>query len=580
MTVARVGARRRRMPSVPRSRVAALAAVATVALVVAGGGTWAADGPEASPCGLTTDKRADPTHLVLGDKTRISLTALPGCPQRATPLDVVLVLDVSGSMQVADKLVNAKQAARTFVERTDLGDTRVAVVSFSTNVSIDSDLTQDRAAILAAIDGLQAAGGTDIVRALDRARRVIERGRTPRFWPAYQEPFEVTVLLSDGRHNDSDQDTARQAVTSEADNLKSAGSILSTVCLGDDCDRLLMSHIASQPALSFVSPTADELVDIYEHIADRLRHPSVGWVRVRDVIPDNMRFLPHSAEPLPDDVQGSIASWEIDDVPPEGTQISYWLEPLELGRWPTNVEAEAEFLDTYGRAGTAVFPVPEVDVHQSLFVPLAVRDSCKPTQRTVDVVLLIDTSSSMDAPAQAGDVTKREAARVAARSFAQRMRLPGDRVAVLAFDAQVHRLTGLSGELPEVLAALETLPPGQGTRIDLALSEAHAVLRAVPARPGHARAVVLLTDGRPTSTGESDVRAAASAARGDGIVLYTVGLGHDVNADLLRDVAAESGRYYAASDAVTLETIYRRLANTVLCPGNWPWRSGTQASGT
>ena len=82
--------------------------------------------------------------------------------------------------------------------------------------------------------------------------------------------------------------------------------------------------------------------------------------------------------------------------------------------------------------------------------------------------------------------------------------------------------------------------------------------------------MVLLTDGRPTSTGESDVRAAADRVRMDGIALFAVGLGRDVNGELLADIVAESGRYYSAADAATLETIYRRLASTVLCPGVWP----------
>jgi Mg-chelatase subunit ChlD len=545
---------------------------------------------EASPCVLVPDKRADPARIPLGDRTRVTLSARPDCPARTEPLEVVLVIDNSGSMAADSKLTLAKRAASTFLRRIDFKTTRVGVVSFQTTSQVVSQLSDDETALRDAIDGIVSQGSTNIVAALDDAARVLVAGRNDSHWPAGVTPIEVVVLLSDGRHTAGGGDPGddpRELANSAALRLRGAGAILATVCLGDDCDRLTMSLSASSRSLYFDSPTAAELVDIYERIAERLRRPSVAEVRVRDVIPDNMDFLINTAEPAPDDIQGNTVIWNLDDVPLGGFEIRYWLRPTELGLWPTNVEAVAEFTDIFERVGEAVFPVPTVAVSQFAYLPLALRERCDPKLRSVDVVLLLDASSSMRAPAVGGDVSKRVAALRAAHLFVDQMRLVGapggaagggtrDRVAVIGFDSSVYSLSGLRNDAAGVHAALDALPEGQGTRIDLGLLAARDLFNSEPPQAGRTRAIVLLTDGRP-STGNDEVLMAASAARRRGTTIFSVGLGADVDAGLLRAVAGDGTRYRSAGDAASLQAIYQQLAVEVPCPGgrhdwgkSWP----------
>lgn len=549
-----------------------------------------AQGPtrEPSPCVLHTDKVASPKRLPLGERTRVTLTARPECPERAEPLEVVLVIDNSGSMAADSKLTLAKRAASTFLDQTDFTITRVGIVTFHTTSLVVSQLSADGAGLRTAVDGIVSQGSTNIVSALDDAGRVLVAGRNDSHWPAGSAPIEVVILLSDGRHTAGGGDPGddpRRLASAAATRLRAGGAILATVCLGDDCDRLTMSLASSSPSLYFDSPTAADLVDIYEKIAERLRRPTVTEIVVRDVIPDNMRFLVNTAEPAPDDIRGNEVIWELDSVPEAGIEIAYWLRPTEIGIWPTNVEAEATFHDIFERPGSAMFPVPEVMVSHFAFLPVMLRERCDPKLRSVDVVLLLDVSSSMRLPAVGGDVSKREAAIRAAHAFVEQMRLAGaagaggatqDRVAVIGFDASVHPLIAFSNDAAAVRGALDALPDGEGTRIDLGLLAARDLFNSEPPQAGRTRAIVLLTDGRP-STGDDEVLDAARAADARGTTIFSVGLGADVNPGLLRSVAGDAARYRAADDAAALRAIYRQLAVEVPCPGgrhdwsqSWP----------
>ncbi|HYM15449.1 MAG TPA: VWA domain-containing protein [Dehalococcoidia bacterium] len=103
------------------------------------------------------------------------------------PLDVLFLMDVSGSMQGAP-IARAKEAATAFVNRLAPGD-RVAVMAFSDDVRLLQDYTPDRALAITAINGLTAAGNTALYRATDEAaRKAASSGASRR----------VVILLSDG----------------------------------------------------------------------------------------------------------------------------------------------------------------------------------------------------------------------------------------------------------------------------------------------------------------------------------------------------------------------------------------------
>ena len=530
---------------------------------------------QASPCQLLLDKTASPARLDLGEVVQLELRVDANCPRTATPLRVVLAIDASSSMEPDGKIQVARTAALRFAELLDLPRDGLGVASFSDRAYELSPVTGDRDAASAAIRAIGTRRGTDTEGGLILAREMLERDRGQR---AAGEASEAIVILSDGRPSTSDA-----SVLAAAQAARDAGMSIASVCVGQDCDTALMRQIASQPDLFFDVPEPDALVGAFERAARRLVALRLVSLRVTDRLPANMRYVPGSAEPAPESQLGDALSWRFEEPLPEPLVVRLQVEPLEAGLWPTNRSAEAEGRDTAGAETRASFPLPVVQIvgpPRLLFLPLLLRERCDPRAETLDLVLLLDLSTSMDGPTRAGGLSKREAARQAAEAFAGQLRLSGpsshDQIALLGFHAEAAVLSRLGAGSGELRAALASLPRGQGTRIDLGLALAQDELSGPGRRPENRPVILLLTDGRPSFDDEAGSLAAALAVRAVGIDLYTVGLGADVNPGLLETMAGSPGRYFAAPEAEGLTALYQRLARLIPCPGgrhDWarPW---------
>ena len=79
------------------------------------------------------------------------------------------------------------------------------------------------------------------------------------------------------------------------------------------------------------------------------------------------------------------------------------------------------------------------------------------------------------------------------------------------------------------------------------------------------KVLVLLTDGLPLGTTREEVLAAAEQAKGEGVIIYTIGFGGDVDPVLLQQVASSPDKYYFAPEAGDLEEIYRQIAGVIPC---------------
>ncbi|KAM0827196.1 hypothetical protein ACQ4PT_068340 [Festuca glaucescens] len=117
-----------------------------------------------------------------------------GDAQPRAPLDLVTVLDVSGSMH-GQKLALLKQAMRFVID--NLGpDDRLSVVSFSSGARRVTRLVRmtdaGKAMAVSAVDSLVAGGGTNIAEGLRTAARVLDERR-------HRNAVSSVVLLSDGQ---------------------------------------------------------------------------------------------------------------------------------------------------------------------------------------------------------------------------------------------------------------------------------------------------------------------------------------------------------------------------------------------
>ena len=103
------------------------------------------------------------------------------------PLRIGIVLDTSLTME-GSKLDAARKAALDFLDSLDIGDLG-SVVTFSDEVRVLQELTDDRKALATAIESVSAAGGTALYDAIYRTSRDLGR----------DEGRKILVLLSDGR---------------------------------------------------------------------------------------------------------------------------------------------------------------------------------------------------------------------------------------------------------------------------------------------------------------------------------------------------------------------------------------------
>lgn len=165
----------------------------------------------------------------------------------------VLVIDVSDSMAGAP-LERAKAAARRYVESLRPGDS-VALVAFASTVERVLDYTDDREAILAAIDGLELSGRTALYQAAFEGIQ---------FGVESPDPRRTMILLSDGGEYGGLSSVTPEEVAAAA---VVNGVPVYTIGLGFGADRSFLESIANATNADYYeSPTPDELTAIYENL--------------------------------------------------------------------------------------------------------------------------------------------------------------------------------------------------------------------------------------------------------------------------------------------------------------------------
>jgi hypothetical protein len=114
------------------------------------------------------------------------------------PIDVVLVMDRSGSMSNDDpsRISSAKAAAKTFVSQMNPTQDHIGLVSYSTDASCVLSLSDDYSKVNRTIDALKANGWTATRKALYLAiqEMVANESSNP-------DAVHAVILISDGEYN-------------------------------------------------------------------------------------------------------------------------------------------------------------------------------------------------------------------------------------------------------------------------------------------------------------------------------------------------------------------------------------------
>jgi len=183
----------------------------------------------------------------------------------------------------------------------------------------------------------------------------------------------------------------------------------------------------------------------------------------------------------------------------------------------------------------------------------------------IDVVLVLDTSSSMSASMGSGG-NRLEVTQKVIQDFIKGRK--EDRVGLVIFRESSLVLSPMTLDyeaLGELVGRVEEVNLPDGTAIGVGLSDALNVLRDSRAR---SRVVILLTDGENNS-GNIEPLTAARLAETLGIRVYTIGAvdsrsrrGGQQNVDekaLTEMARLTGGQYYAADSEETLDEVYKSI---------------------
>jgi Mg-chelatase subunit ChlD len=327
------------------------------------------------------------------------------------------------------------------------------------------------------------------------------------------------------------------------------------------------------------------------------------------VLTQALSYVDDSASIVPSNVvtstTGTTLTWTWERLATRGAHsVTYKVAPLDLGRF--RVDGAMSLWDADGRRGAFDMPGTSITITErcetptptptntptpsstptpsltptptstptatptvtptprpsALYLPITLRERCTKDKRHADIVLLLDTSSSMAGPKLAG-------AKAAAKVFVERLNLPADRAAIVAFSNEAHVAITLTADANALAAAIDGLEWRPGTRIDRGLLLATEVLAGPDHLAHNTPVIVLLTDGRQHESPEL-AEQAATAARDSGILIYAIGLGSDVDGPFLERIAGEAGRYFYAPTEADLIEIYEQLAHDIPCqPGDF-----------
>ena len=230
----------------------------------------------ALPGDLVPVRAGDPEPVFSVRENSVDVAGVKGSSEAKVrePVDVVLVIDVSGSMG-GEPLADAQAAARSFIDSMGTRD-RIALVSFSSEPRVLTGFTTDRVALLTAVGSLSAQGETALYDAIVRSLDLIAEDAA--------DTERHLIVLSDGGDTTSinSLDTATAAV-GQAD-----VPVYAVALESEEYDPEPLSALAQRSGGRMVSVTeSGEFAAIFEEIAQELRNIyTVTYVSLEPATPE------------------------------------------------------------------------------------------------------------------------------------------------------------------------------------------------------------------------------------------------------------------------------------------------------
>ena len=445
------------------------------------------------------------------------------------PIDQVLVetvpatftILVDRSQSMSRRIDMVREAAAGLTSHLRSSDS-VAVVPFGKEIGPVTGPTQDRQTVQDAISEIRATGGTAIIDSLARVAALLGE----------VEGRHAVVLITDG-YDEHSTTTVEEAVAA----IKEAHATLYVIGVGGVAGislygQHMLKELAEANGGRAFSPARNrQLVSTHELVSSDLFHRYLITYTPLDQRADGTWRAISLTTGDPDHSIRVRDGYFAPDPPPVRPSIEFTITDFERRL----LEVSAEDLLVF-----------ENGVEQSIDV---FQEAVDP----VSIVLALDSSGSMRRSA--------EAVMAAARSFVHSIR-EEDSLAVVTFADRPVFAHDLTMTREWSLDAIDDYTPIGGTALYDTVMGALARLRRVEGR----RVLVLLTDGRDednpgTGPGSlSTFQEALTRVQEVDATIYPIGLGPNIDPDVMKQLAAESGgAAFFPQDVSTLPDDYRRI---------------------
>ena len=440
---------------------------------------------------------------------------------RSDVVDSTYTLLIDSSQSMGRRLDFVQRAAEKLLVHLRSRD-RVIVAPFSRTFQSVTGPTDDRATVRDAIAKIHAAGGTAIIDALSGLPTLLE-GATGR---------QAVILITDGydEHSSRTFEDAMRAVKSAQATLFVVG-VSGAAGISLKGERLLRSLAEQTGGRAFFPSRDEQLPSVHQMIAADIhsryllaytpsnRRIDGAWRRISVKTKD------------PEQVVRARPGYFAPKPPPVRATLEFTVATLD--RRPVEISA-------------ADLTVLEDGVPQTL-------ESFQEAVSPISIVLALDASGSMK-----GAV---DAVKESAKQFISSLR-PQDRLSLVLFADESALVHDLTTKRTSTLQAIDEYSVRGGTALYDALFDSLTRLKAVEGR----RAIVVMTDGRDENnpgTGPGSRHSfgdVLSELHGVDAVVYTIGMGSNVEREILEQVSRESGgESFFPSAVEELPEDYRRI---------------------
>ncbi len=563
---------------------------AQTSLITVFGPTGDADAlpvPADGTCTFVAGSDVEPRQFPLGEPTTVRLTLDGRCGVGEEPADILVVVPYYAELQAGvDPSASTITEMLQLVSRVDFGKHRVGIVSYYNTTKVELALTNDRHAYDAAARNVQRFNppNDEIKPRLNDALK-LARAQLP----AAEGRHRVMVLLNPDYCDPEFEPfpgacAGYPSATETAAEIRQAG--------------IQIVVVGGFGAFGLASSDEDMVRDVLtahrRMVHYQIPRSLADWVDVRGTVPTNMVVHPGSLS-----AGGSWSppelSWQLGSLA-SGAAFVVGLTPTQAGHLRVFDAATAFLTDTWGVAQTIGFPIPEVEVlaptptaapatatatavlptathprsRWQAYLPLALAEVCTPRKQGADVVLVIDTSSSMAEPGGDGG-SKLAAAQTAAQTLLSFLEPTRDQAALVTFDRSAALRSPLGPEVDQVSQAVRSLVLGQQSRVDAGLALARAELEGPRHRAENRPVILLFSDGLANPVPVDAAVAEAEAARANGVAVYVLGWGADVDRRALQELAGRAEGVLIAPTTEDLRSLHAKLTPLVGCPGEAFW---------